>query len=180
MRLKQLLPTALATLIALGTAYAIAPLPSPKEAKVTQSRNPGDAAKPSAGTLGKQASPQVSLTFSTSPQKRGAEIIARITVTPGWEMTSDKPEDKFLYPCTLELKAAGLKIGSARWPKPHRKEIPELGFAKTYFTDTFEVRLPVSAVGAYDSSAVTGVLRYQSCQGGMCLSPDSLVVGVSR
>lgn len=117
---------------------------------------------------------QVEMRYQGSPKQKGTRLELHFTTAPGWEITSNAPEDESAFPCRIEIKSPGLVFGAPRWPTPRRERVAELGFDKTLFGGQFTVTLPVRAVGKYDTTATRGVFHFQACQGKMCLAPDSL------
>lgn len=99
----------------------------------------------------------------------------RFQVRDGFHVNSHRPKSELLLATQLELaEATGVRLGAPEFTvgKPY----VVAGEALDVYTDSFSVRVPVTAVAG--SHELTGTLRYQACDRAACYPPKLLPVRV--
>jgi thiol:disulfide interchange protein DsbD len=106
------------------------------------------------------------------------EVVADITIAPGWHVNAAQPKDRFLIPTSLTLVApAGTTVGAVRYPDAVDRVLPfSAGKPMALYEGT--VRMMALLTGPADG--LRGTLRYQACDDTHCLPPRTLDLSVAR
>jgi thiol:disulfide interchange protein len=112
-------------------------------------------------------------------------VVMRATITDGWHINSNKPNDEFLVPTVVTAKSQGITLTSVRYPGA--QEI-QLSFAEKPVSVyegsvDFSLVLSVAAGAPPGKREVPVQLDYQACNDRSCMPPTSvnatLVIEVS-
>jgi thiol:disulfide interchange protein len=133
----------------------------------------------SATTLSQETA-VVSLTLSPGGMQaaQGTTVHAVLTATIAspWHINSHTPNDEFLIPAEVTAKGMGIKLASAKYPKPLELRLPfsEKPVSAYEGTVRFEIVLAVEKNTAPGKRDVEVVLDYQACDDKTCLPPTSV------
>jgi thioredoxin:protein disulfide reductase len=114
------------------------------------------------------------------PERSGARVTVRVEIAPGYHINSNKPDEPYLVPTTLELSAGDTPIGAPTFP-PAKSERFKFSPKKalSVYSGTIEIEALADAV---PESPVKAQLRYQACDDTRCLPPRtvSAMIGVDQ
>ncbi len=113
--------------------------------------------------------------------KPGATVEVAITfdVLPTWHINANRPNEDFLVPSVLALRAApGVQSAAPRYPAAHQVT---LSFSETplaVYEGTTTIMLPLTAAAdaAPGPRTIVGTLRFQGCNDQVCLPPATVPV----
>jgi thiol:disulfide interchange protein len=118
------------------------------------------------------APPILAAKYSAGPLSKGSTLELKVSLEPGWHITSNKPSDEFLFGARVEVKAEGVEFGEAQFPEPDMQYIEVLQMENSVFHDTLTILIPVLNVSKNaDSLSTILSFHYQACSNLLCLSP---------
>jgi thioredoxin:protein disulfide reductase len=109
------------------------------------------------------------------------EVTIPFTILKHWHINAHRPNDDFLVPTVLALRApAGVKVGAPRYPKAKSEHLSFSESALAVYEDDAEIVVPltVEPTAAVGARTITGTLRFQACNDEVCLPPASLPVRI--
>jgi DsbC/DsbD-like thiol-disulfide interchange protein len=116
----------------------------------------------------------LSSTEANVPANRESGIVLQFLIESGLHINSHTPHTAFLVPTTLALDApAGVRIAAVDFPPGTDRHF---SFAPKEALSVYTGEVPVTArlKAAAGTYAVTGRLRYQSCDNARCNPPRTL------
>ncbi|MEW6507532.1 MAG: protein-disulfide reductase DsbD [Bacteroidota bacterium] len=102
-------------------------------------------------------------------------IVLIIKIENGWHINSNKPNDEFLIPSVISLKANGIELTSIKYPDAHNINLSFSDKPVSVFKGETKAQLILSA----DKNAPLGKqtvnikLNYQACNDQSCMPPNS-------
>ncbi len=135
-----------------------------------------DSAPPPAGSDLVRVHPIAPVTIA-----RGAtvEVTITIDVLPTWHINANRPNEDFLVPTVLALRAApGVRPGAPRYPAAHQVTLSFSDTPLAVYEGTVTIVLPLIAAAdaTPGSRTIAGTLRFQGCNDQVCLPPATVPV----
>jgi thiol:disulfide interchange protein DsbD len=102
-------------------------------------------------------------------------IVLNIKIENGWHINSNKPNDEFLIPSVISLKATGIELTSIKYPDAHNINLSFSDKPVSVFKGETKALLILLA----DKNAPLGKqtviikLNYQACNDQSCMPPNS-------
>lgn len=109
------------------------------------------------------------------------EIVVPVQIRPGYHMNSDKPNEQYLIPTSLEWTADGFEVESVEYPEAEEVVYAFSDKPLSVFSGKILIRSRIRAPKTLPPSLeeVTGKLRYQACTDKACLAPRTVDVKVA-
>lgn len=111
----------------------------------------------------------------------GGVTEARITlvVADGYHIQANPASGEFLIPLRLDLRGrGGVRVGKPGYPRGRPYRLPGADVDWMTYEGTLEVAVPLEAQESAPEGerVLRGVVRYQACDDGRCLFPESVPV----
>lgn len=157
---------ALAAFVLVAAPWFVAPAPAHAQFGATGA--------PAAGSLVRVTADPVTVAAGGR-----AEVVVRVTVAPEWHVNANPPALDYNIPTTVTLTGGrGLTAGSARYPAGESMRFEFEDTPLLVYSNTFEVRIPVTAAADAASGRWSGTVEYQACDNQVCLAPARLPYSV--
>jgi thiol:disulfide interchange protein DsbD len=110
------------------------------------------------------------------------EVTIPFTILKHWHINAHVPNEEFLVPTVLALRAPpGVKVGAPRYPKAKSEHLSFSETALAVYEDDVEIVVPltVEPTAAAGARTIAGTLRFQACNDDVCLPPASVPVRIA-
>ncbi|MGB9893991.1 MAG: protein-disulfide reductase DsbD N-terminal domain-containing protein [Candidatus Saccharicenans sp.] len=105
------------------------------------------------------------------------ELALEITIAPGYHINSERPEDEFLVPTSIELKKdSAYEIKEIIFPKPEPKKFNFSDKPLSVYEGQFKIKIKIELAEDIcgDSLELEGKFHYQACDQQACLKPEAV------
>jgi DsbC/DsbD-like thiol-disulfide interchange protein len=108
------------------------------------------------------------------------EVRVRLEIAKGWHINSHEPIQDFLIPTSVTITGA-LPISAGRVVYPRGEELDFVGETLLVYSGAIDLTAPltIGAEAAPGAAAIPLRVRFQACDDTVCLSPETLELGVA-